>query len=307
MNGTSTESFLGLSEEQRRAIVGTTSEDSLATVPSVCSGFAVGPTAVLTSTHCWEGGRVFVHVAGEAAILSDRVALYPESDLLFVELDPAKFQFQEFFAVPGDEPAIGQRVLAAGYGVDEEGDSGALRFIVEEVSSVDSAHVVITQHGRGGLCNGDSGAPLLARRSDGAVAALGLLLGGSRNCRGTDVFLRTSALLPWLQQQTILTTAPASCGTLTTTGRCFGKTALWCDSSRLHRDECSEEAPCGYDTTVQGYRCVRPGLDPCGGADEFGRCDGTTALTCGGGELTRVVCMCGAACGYDNSGKAGCF
>jgi hypothetical protein len=251
-----------------------------------------------------------VHVSrGEAtqSVLSKTLVEYPEPGVLLVKLDPGDLLFSEYFSVFSDEPTVGQRIMAGGYGVDGAGESGRLRFIVEEVESLDERRIVITAHGRGGMCNGDSGSPILARRPDGVIAALGLLLGGSRSCRGTDVFIRTKGMLPWLMKHTTLADPAGSCGTLSVEGRCFEGAAMWCDAGELVATPCPSNTRCGYDTGRAGYRCVSPGEDPCDGADGFGACDGNFASTCEGGRLARVECRCETSCGYDTFGRAACF
>jgi hypothetical protein len=301
---------LELSPAQVAAIVGTSAENSLASEPAMCTGFAIGTSTILASSHCWEGRGVYLHVTRDGvteSFLSTSLVEYPESGFLLVQVDPGQLQFDDYFSLVSGEPTVGQRIMAGGYGRDGAGEAGRLRFIVEQIASLDGQQIVITANGRGGMCNGDSGSPILTRRADGVVAALGLLLGGARSCRGTDVFIRSAAILPWLMEHSSLTDPVASCGTLSAEGRCFEGTAMWCDAGKLIVDACQPNTQCGYDAEQAGYRCLLPEDDLCAGTDGFGRCVDNVASTCEHGRLNRIGCTCGSSCGYDPAGHATCF
>ena len=63
----------------------------------------------------------------------------------------------------------GVAVELAGYGLDEQGGSGALRYLVEQVVAASHSLVTVAGFGRSGACEGDSGAPLLMRENGSLV------------------------------------------------------------------------------------------------------------------------------------------
>jgi hypothetical protein len=151
-----------------------------------CSGVVLGPRAILTAGHCAKPARdmrVFYRDRSGAPVFVEveAVVMHPQfnSDAIarrVVSIDLAMIETrtpldQRFSAVDLDttgETAIGQSVLAAGFGVAREGEqksAGVLRgaelAVREPLSKV---LVWATDHGGAvaGACTGDSGGPMLA-------------------------------------------------------------------------------------------------------------------------------------------------
>lgn len=92
-----------------------------------------------------------------------------------------------------------------------------------------------------------------------------------------------------------------SCGDIDTVGECQGDTVVWCDGGALASLDCGAAGRlCGWNGTQQFYDCVDAApVDPCGGVDEAGVCDGDVLSYCQGGELYTQVCDFG--CGWSDA------
>ena len=84
-------------------------------------------------------------------------------------------------------------------------------------------------------------------------------------------------------------------------GTCDGETSLWCVGGELRRFDCGGCGwACGWVNDGIGYDCLsfvgdepEAGAvsdDPCDGLDYSGRCDGSVAEWCDGGEYRQVDC-----------------
>ncbi|HMJ10044.1 MAG TPA: trypsin-like serine protease, partial [Polyangiaceae bacterium] len=207
VNGSSINSYLGLDERAAEWVVKVSPQESLASEPPVCTGFAISPTMVVTSTHCKEGASMVATVlagVSERVIKLIDVRVHDTLPVVLAAVDSSeRFQFTAFAPLGVDQTSslIRTRATVAGYGEDEYGRRGSLRFLVEEIIAIKDEAVLVTANGAGGPCNGDSGAPLIVRQSGGTVAVLGVLRGGSQNCRGVDLFVRSDILLPWIERE----------------------------------------------------------------------------------------------------------
>jgi hypothetical protein len=180
---------------------------------------------------------------------------------------------------------------------------------VEEVLDDDGVAVTVTASGHGGACFGDSGGPLLVRDESGAIRVVGLLTRGSSNCLGSDEYVRLSAAAAWLQPALPPgPLSPATCGSLTSVGRCYGSIALWCHSGDLQHDACASQGQgCGWSTQDSGYRCVKDDTDPCLSKNEFGECSDGIAVRCHEGELVQERCdQCSTCARNPLNGWASC-
>lgn len=89
-------------------------------------------------------------------------------------------------------------------------------------------------------------------------------------------------------------TPPAAdpCDGLDYLGRCEGNTAQWCDAGEFHSVDCGDhDATCRYIDGNYGYYCAQDqAVDPCAGLSYLGRCDGSVAEWCDGGQYHSVDC-----------------
>src|SRR5262249_26870342 len=97
--------------------------------------------------------------------------------------------------------APGDLVEVAGYGLDEDGAAGALRFAAARVASVGDGIIEVAALDGSAPCGGDWGGPLLVRGADGRVAVAGLLSQGSPACAGPDAFEDVGSAAAWIEAQ----------------------------------------------------------------------------------------------------------
>lgn len=98
------------------------------------------------------------------------------------------------------------------------------------------------------------------------------------------------------------------CGGLDYAGECQGSTLRWCEGGAIRTFDCSTQGEtCGWEDASVGNNCI-PGapVDPCGGLDYAGECQGTTLRWCESGTLRTHDCSTqGQSCGWqdDNVGN----
>jgi hypothetical protein len=304
VNGSSEESFLGVPEAQRRAIVrirgGTGAREAS------CTGTFVAPSWVATARHCLQIESPEVVAPDEAvgSAVLDEVA-HPDLDvaLLHVEAPPndGGTVDRRPLLPASHPPRLGDRLEMAGYGITEDHMLGELRFVVEPVTAVDDSTLRVDGFGASGACEGDSGGPLLGRDPNGPVVITGILSSGSLSCRDTDTYVRVDAIRDWILG--VIGTndvIDAGCGSIDERGRCFGDSALRCEAGVLRADVCAPGTVCGWAADRAVFGCVDPAADPCAGVDSVGACRDGAALRCQRGELEREECVgCGSTCRYD--------
>lgn len=315
--------YLQLSAAQESAIV------ALAMLRSgqlvrLCTGTIVAPGWVLSAAHCLTSeidsvslrvGRDALNPELEAELTPADFTIDAERDLAVGSVpDSNAAAFAEIKPIAAmdemlDRTWIGERVQLAGYGVDARGVPGLRAFLVELVQDVGDRFITVEGNGSSGACEGDSGGPLLLRATDGSVRVAAVLSMGSASCTDFDLYTRLDLAADFLSSKLEAPHTPAlGCEAIDRVGRCFGTRAVYCDQT-LHAELCDGGRSCGFDRALGQFRCTNPVDDPCQGSDEFGRCDGDTALRCVNGALERIDCArCGERCSpHPASGIASCW
>ena len=318
VNGSSAESYLGLSHETTRAIVAVVDRDEGPDAGGpLCSGTFVAPSWVVTAGHCLEIASPAVTIAGDATTPSVTLPVVssvrnPDVDVALLQVDASALPDAAASAGTGLAPisvggaraallARGDAVEMAGYGLTETSILGSLRFLVESITTIDSISITVSGFGASGGCDGDSGGPLLVRAADGSVEIAGVLSTGSASCTEEDIYERLDGIQGWVQSVTgAYTSGDRACGTITTAGRCLNDVAVWCASGQLEALDCSGVDACGWSGPAAGFRCVPSAADPCQGVDSVGACRDDVALQCIHGNLQQRPCGC-STCRLDGA------
>ena len=225
-------------------------------------------------------------------------------------------------------------VQAVGYGVTHNNDYNSTKYWASlAIGSVGTYELTAGDPSSAqGVCNGDSGGPLLLSIG-GAVKIIGTVSWGDGSCLADDHFSRVDANLTWINgilsqypsgtdceetcgnaqcgtvgsctcgscstgltcQNNQCVTTSTDCGSVTYMGCCNGSTAVWCEEGTLAEADCSAQGGCGWVNADYGYYCGGSGADPSG--DLPLSCDGEP--TC---EQTCLAVECGSYQGCDCGG-----
>jgi len=181
---------------------------------TLCSAVMVAPHWALTVAHCEATARLFFAVQINKA-QSKPVQVAEVAYTVLQEQTPLALMKLETLALSQalpvrpiglyeGEPAegwLGVDVTLAGFGQTEVGTRGQLRFTQTPVVDADDTTIRVDGGGVTGACQGDSGGPLLAEQA-GAARVVGVLQSGSRNCLGTDTYVRAWRQASWIEEVT---------------------------------------------------------------------------------------------------------
>jgi hypothetical protein len=193
-----------------------------------CSATLISRRAVVSARHCFADGypprlRVGFGTDGEsgrgAVALSGRPLLASGSDLALILLAAdAPASARPVPILPsGLSLAENDRVSVAGYGLDENRESGDLKATDGTVSGLQRrggriSTFTVGHFGGQGPCNGDSGGPVYAYRPQGVflVGAVSGPASGVSRCGNEHVeYAYVPAQLDWIQEHVDLGQVPA--------------------------------------------------------------------------------------------------
>jgi hypothetical protein len=305
--------YLGLSDDQRDAVVGLELDWQSLGLRDLCSGVAIHHDRLLTAAHCFSPLPPVIRVHGRSwshTLLSSEVVIdtHPTQDVAVLRVPGLAAPHWLAVNVESTAALVGQLVEVAGAGMRNDGSAGEVEFAVARVVAVDERSLTSELTESGGPCRGDSGGPLLIRGPSGLVKVAGVLAAGDPDCRGRDRYERLDSISVWLDPPEIEAPYAVECTNLPKRGRCFGQRAVWCDANGLTAADCAAEEACGWSVAASAFRCVAPAADPCRGISELGECSDDVALRCEAGKLVSMSCRdCGAPCAISSrSGKAVC-
>jgi hypothetical protein len=163
----------------------------------LCSGVFVGPGVVLTAEHCAvQDARTTISFGDSVEGPVSEVEVHHfvadfDGDLALAVFDPnTSPNTKPIPALADPDIAVGDSVTLAGFGENEKGTVGLLRFVQEPVAELDDQTITVDGMGKSGACVGDSGGPLLWLDSVGELYVIGVLSVGSPSCTDIDVYQR---------------------------------------------------------------------------------------------------------------------
>lgn len=281
----------------------------------ICTATFVGPTLLVTAAHCIQSGETY-HIRMGADPATDgaerldvvELSVHPRLDLAWLRVDREPSSGVTPVAVSErlvDAGRVGEIVEAAGQGKRFDGDSG-LRFRLTPIISAPPEELWVDGAGRGGLCFGDSGGPLLAvSPTDGRVEVLAVLSAGAGDCIGVDIFQQLGAAPSFLpDDRTPRSQTPTTCvgpsGRISAAGRCLDDGTLeTCVDGQWTSTACDAGLVCDYLPVLDERICVAS-AQRCGGVPDTGRCEEDVLTWCDdrGQVQVRDCGACGESCEF---------
>lgn len=239
---------------------------------SFCTGTLISDSVVLTAEHCVTyraAGQVVFGVGDpsepDGVFEASEVHRHPDLDVALIRLaepvpDVAPLSWQRGTL----DAAAGDDVEAAGYGNIGNGTQDGRFFVVLPMIEITASTIVVDGGGDRGICDGDSGGPIMRMLGD-APTVLAVESFGDENCVGQDTLIRTAAVEDWIEAGLageLVEIEPADgCEGLDFLGRCSGDVAEWCDPDGIPASrDCSQDGEtCGLVDEELGYYCIPRG------------------------------------------------
>lgn len=179
--------------------------DYLGEPNGLCTGTAVSQYAVITAAHCFLDGNIaMVDIStGARTVAATDLAVHPYfnqtsdntalmHDLAIVYTD-TPLNVNPYSILLSRQLAIGEEVLIAGYGIDENEEVGDLVAGNTRVEQVTANHYGYVYDGTGAnTCQGDSGGPMLAKQGNEFALAAVTSTGTVEGCQEGDLSLYTN-------------------------------------------------------------------------------------------------------------------
>jgi hypothetical protein len=245
-----------------------------------CTATLIGPTTIITASHCTQGSRPQDMGFGVGLMPSDpdatfRVAAiydHPQLDMSVIALsENALDRLPQLEPIPvntADPSSLeGTEVQVGGYGETYDRTRSGRYFATVLLSQVRGDEIVVDGQGRQGLCFGDSGGPVIGVLGPGPVV-MGVESWGDQSCVDVDHLTRTDVDPDFIRSILDGGAPPDACNGLDYLGHCVGQVAEWCEGGALQSVDCiAEGGHCDYVDDQTGWYCVE-GPPPAGGADQ---------------------------------------